>query len=85
MGKLFFNWLTRWTAGCCPPKSNSKTKKDQNKTAQFKSVTCNVVIEFLDLHKEKVFVVVDLNVNPLFKKLGEAQTLPGVILVVCAC
>lgn len=43
-------------------------------------MTCNVVIEFLGLHKEKVFVVVDLNVNPLFKKLGEAQTLPGVIL-----
>lgn len=57
-----------------------KDKKDQNKTAQFKSMTCNVVIEFLDLHKENLFVVVVLNVNPLLKKLGEAQTLPGVIL-----
>lgn len=43
-------------------------------------MTCNVVIEFLDLHKENLFVVVVLNVNPLLKKLGEAQTLPGVIL-----
>lgn len=49
-------------------------------------MTCNVVIEFLDLHKEKVFVVVDLNVNPLFKKIGGSSNPPwGDIRVVCAC